>query len=397
MTLDYGAKIFRIFIPFKALNKDLRLIFACNLIGSFGDGLYAYTLPNYITVNLGANSVELGILYAVMSLVAALTLFIAGMLADKYDRKKIMIAGWLAWLPAPIIFSTTKNWVQALPGMVLWGFWLGGPTSTAYIVTSADKDRLSVTFMAISSAWSFGYIFSPAIGGYLAKNVGYNVVFHSAAVLYALAALILAFISSQRAKPNNAENFVEERLSFRSIIKSRRILVFSAFFASIMFAMMLFRPFVPSFLAEKYYYQESEIGLFGSISFFGSAVLGIMLGKVGDKWRKAYALAASLILCSFSLMLLLLFGDFYILAFALFLTGGSYMIWSLMSAIIGPSAPESSRARWVAIPQTISMFISVLAPYIGGFLYAVSPYFPFIIATAVSLLLAAVTLWLLKE
>ena len=397
MTLDYGAKIFRIFIPFKALNKDLRLIFACNLIGSFGDGLYAYTLPNYITVNLGANSVELGILYAVMSLVAALTLFIAGMLADKYDRKKIMIAGWLAWLPAPIIFSTAKNWVQALPGMVLWGFWLGGPTSTAYIVTSADKDRLSVTFMAISSAWSFGYIFSPAIGGYLAKNVGYNVVFHSAAVLYALAALILAFISSQRAKPNNAENFVEERLSFRSIIKSRRILVFSAFFASIMFAMMLFRPFVPSFLAEKYYYQESEIGLFGSISFFGSAVLGIMLGKVGDKWRKAYALAASLILCSFSLMLLLLFGDFYILAFALFLTGGSYMIWSLMSAIIGPSAPESSRARWVAIPQTISMFISVLAPYIGGFLYAVSPYFPFIIATAVSLLLAAVTLWLLKE
>jgi len=397
LTLDYGAKIFRIFIPFKALNKDLRLIFACNLIGSFGDGLYAYTLPNYITVNLGANSVELGILYAVMSLVAALTLFIAGMLADKYDRKKIMIAGWLAWLPAPIIFSTTKNWVQALPGMVLWGFWLGGPTSTAYIVTSADKDRLSVTFMAISSAWSFGYIFSPAIGGYLAKNVGYNVVFHSAAVLYALAALILAFISSQRAKPNNAENFVEERLSFRSIIKSRRILVFSAFFASIMFAMMLFRPFVPSFLAEKYYYQESEIGLFGSISFFGSAVLGIMLGKVGDKWRKAYALAASLILCSFSLMLLLLFGDFYILAFALFLTGGSYMIWSLMSAIIGPSAPESSRARWVAIPQTISMFISVLAPYIGGFLYAVSPYFPFIIATAVSLLLAAVTLWLLKE
>jgi MFS family permease len=319
------------------------------------------------------------------------------MLADKYDRKKIMIAGWLAWLPAPIIFSTAKNWVQALPGMVLWGFWLGGPTSTAYIVTSADKDRLSVTFMAISSAWSFGYIFSPAIGGYLAKNVGYNVVFHSAAVLYALAALILAFISSQRAKPNNAENFVEERLSFRSIIKSRRILVFSAFFASIMFAMMLFRPFVPSFLAEKYYYQESEIGLFGSISFFGSAVLGIMLGKVGDKWRKAYALAASLILCSFSLMLLLLFGDFYILAFALFLTGGSYMIWSLMSAIIGPSAPESSRARWVAIPQTISMFISVLAPYIGGFLYAVSPYFPFIIATAVSLLLAAVTLWLLKE
>jgi MFS family permease len=397
LALDRSAKIFRVFSPFKALNRDLRLIFACNLIGSFGDGLYAYTLPNYLTVNLGVNSVELGILYAVMSLVAALTLLIAGMLADKYDRKKIMVAGWLAWLPAPIIFSIAKDWFQALPGMVLWGFWLGGPTTTAYIVTSADRNKLSTTFTVISAAWSFGYIFSPGLGGYLSKILGHNIVFYSAAVLYALAALILAFISTQRAPANNAGNSMEERLSFRSLIKSRKLLIFSAFFASVMFILMLFRPFVPSFLKDMYYYQEFEIGLFGSISFFGSAVLGILFGKVGDKWKKAYALAVSLIFCSFSLTLLLLFGDFHILTIAFFLTGGSYMTWSLMSAIIGPSAPESSRARWVAIPQTISMFISVLAPYIGGFLYFISPYFPFVIAIAASLLLATLTLWLLKE
>jgi len=77
--------------------------------------------------------------------------------------------------------------------------------------------------------------------------------------------------------------------------------------------------------------------------------------------KKSYALVISLVLCSVSLTLLLLFGDFYLLTLAFFLTGGSYMIWSLMSAIIGPTAPESSRARWLAVPQTISMFVSVLA------------------------------------
>jgi MFS family permease len=164
-----------------------------------------------------------------------------------------------------------------------------------------------------------------------------------------------------------------------------------------MFTVMLFRPFVPSFLSDIYGYQEFEIGIFGSISFFGSAVLGILLGKVGDKWKKAYALAASLILCSISLILLMLFGDFQILTLVFFLTGGSYMTWSLMSAIVGPTAPESSRARWVAVPQTISMFVSVLAPYIGGFLYSISPHHPFIIAITASLLLAAFALWLLKE
>jgi len=50
-------------------------------------------LPIYITGTLKANSVEVGILYAIMSLSTALTLLLAGMIADRYDRKNIMIAG----------------------------------------------------------------------------------------------------------------------------------------------------------------------------------------------------------------------------------------------------------------------------------------------------------------
>src|SRR4030042_5943428 len=101
------------------LNRDLKLVFTTNLVGSFGDGLFSYLLPVYMGSTLGADSVQIGILYAVMTLVAALTLLLAGTLSDKYDRKKIMIAGWVAWLPAPLIFSVARNWVDLLPGMVM--------------------------------------------------------------------------------------------------------------------------------------------------------------------------------------------------------------------------------------------------------------------------------------
>ena len=33
---------------FEGLNRDLKLLFVSNLIGAFGDGLYAYLLPVYI-------------------------------------------------------------------------------------------------------------------------------------------------------------------------------------------------------------------------------------------------------------------------------------------------------------------------------------------------------------
>jgi MFS family permease len=92
--------------------------------------------------------------------------------------------------------------------------------------------------------------------------------------------------------------------------------------------------------------------------------------------------------CSLSLILLLLLGNFYALIITFFLIGGSYITWSLMSAIIGPLAPESIRARWVSIPQTVTMFSSFIAPYIGGILYGSSAYYPFIIAIIATAMLA---------
>jgi MFS family permease len=390
-------KILKFGFPFEVLNKDLRLIFASNLFGSFGDGLYAYLLPYYMTQTLKASSVEIGILYAVVSLVAALTLLLAGTFADRYDRKKIMIAGWIAWLPVPLIFSFATNWLQMLPGMILWGVWLGGPTGTAYIVTIADKSKLTLTFAAISSAWSFGYIFSPALGGFLAGIVGMRIVFYAASVLYALPCLILTFISSQKAT-GYTQRSPEERDSFFRLLRTRKLFMLSIFFASIMFFVMMFRPFIPRFLGDMYHYGDFEIGILGSVSFLGSAVLGILLGRLGDKWKKSYALSVSMVMCSLSLVLLMLFSNFSILIVTFFITGGSYLTWSLMGAIIGPLAPESIRARWVSIPQTVAMFSSFIAPYVGGILYDVSPYYPFVIATAATIFLALlVTTQLFQE
>ncbi|MEM3580906.1 MAG: MFS transporter [Candidatus Bathyarchaeia archaeon] len=383
-------KLMRIGFPVEVLNRDLKLIFTSNLIGSFGDGLYAYLLPYYMKETLKASSVEIGILYALTSLTAALTLLLAGAIADKYDRKKIMIAGWLAWAPAPIIFSIAKDWVQMLPGMVLWGFWLGGPTSTAYIVTSADKNRLTLTFTVISSSWSFGYIFSPALGGYMAGKVGMQTVFYASFLLYALAALILALIRSQHAPTSQQKTSADP--STIELLKDRKLIRMSAFFASIMFVMIMFRPLVPQFLADAYHYGDFEIGVLGSIAFFGSAVLGIILGKVGDRWGKEYALAASMVSCGISLTIMLLTGDLYVLMAAFFLAGASYITWSLMSAIIGPQAPEHIRAKWISIPQTISMFASTIAPYIGGIIYEITIYHPFIVAISASLILAIISL-----
>ncbi|MEM2262690.1 MAG: MFS transporter [Candidatus Bathyarchaeia archaeon] len=369
----------------------MKLIFVSNLVGAFGDGLYAYLLPYYIAEALGATSVEVGILYALASLTATITLLIAGVLADRYDRKKIMVAGWIAWLPVPLIFASARNWVQMIPGMLLWGFWLGGPTSTAYIVTAADKSRLTLTFTTISSAWSLGYIFSPAFGGYLAGKLGMQTVFLISFALYALATVVLMFISSQHAKQLEQKRLGDYPSSLQ-LLRTKRLAAISAFFAATMFVLMMFRPFLPKFLADMHGYGDFEIGLLGSIAFAGSAVLGIALGKFGDMYGQKFALTVAMALCSFSMTVMLLTGNLCLLAFAFFLIGASYATWSIMSAIVGSLAPEPIRARWVSIPQTISMFASILAPYVGGMLYDISPAILFTVTITMTIALALAAL-----
>jgi len=100
---------------------------------------------------LEADPIQIGILYALTALATAFTLLISGTLADGMTAKKIMIAGWLAWLPVPLIFAFAKNWTEMIPGMVMWRFWLGQPAGSAYIVTSAEKSRITSTFTIVSA------------------------------------------------------------------------------------------------------------------------------------------------------------------------------------------------------------------------------------------------------
>jgi MFS family permease len=73
------------------------------------------------------------------------------------------------------------------------------------------------------------------------------------------------------------------------------------------------------------------------------------------------------------------------------------LAWPLMNAIIGSRAPETAKALWVAIPQAVSMFGAIFAPYIGGVLYEASPYYPFIVGAAATLSLALVALAKLRD
>lgn len=371
---------------FGALNRDLKLILFSNFVGAFGDGLYYYILPLYIR-SLEAGPVEVGIFFSVLCLAAAITLIPGGFLADRYDRKKVMILGWLFWLPVPLILSLAEHWTHVLPAAALYGFWIGQPASSAYIAASADKRKMTLTFTMISAAWWFGYVFSPAFGGYLSKYViGMRAVFWLSFIFYALCTSILLFIRSQHAKKQSPPP------SAPAPFRRKKILLWSLFFALIMFVQVMVRPSVPQFLGDVYGFDEFHVGVLASFTFLGSALLTIWLGRIGDRRTRAGAVSLSMILCCISIVILVSFNNFFTLILASFLLGSSYSAWSVVSALFGSVAPEASRGRWMSLQQTAGMLAAFFAPYLGGMLYKAWPYNPFIVAIMATPLLAVLAL-----
>jgi MFS family permease len=154
-----------------------------------------------------------------------------------------------------------------------------------------------------------------------------------------------------------------------------------------MFLNVLMRPFIPTFLEDVYGFRTFLIGLFGSLTFAGSALLGVLIGRVSDKLGNEVAVATCLSLTAVSLTLLQLTPNRLFLAPVFFIIGTTYTPWPLMNAKISSLLPRKLRGRWIAISQTASMSAAFVAPYVGGSLYMISPNFPFIITIVGSAIL----------
>jgi MFS family permease len=384
--------------PPNALTRDILLICLSNVIGAFGEGLYFWVFPLYVR-SLHADYVQLGVVLSALMGFAALVPLIGGFLADRFDRKKILILSWTPWIFAPLIYSFATDWVQLIPGTFCWGVsMIGLPAVTAYVITSVeDKSKLASVLALVWSTYSFSYIFAPAVGGYFATVIGMQWVLRVSVVLSAVSTATFFFIHGQHPRKEIVEAQQEQLPAAEERRLWRKIIVWSAFFSATSFFISIGRPYVQTFLSETVRMSEFQVGLFGSVNYAGITFIGIAVGRMADRWRKSGAISICLLLYVASMIPLLLIREPNSLMFIAFTLGGSAALGSLVSSFVGTIAPKAKRGLWVSVPQTCSLVASFIAPYLGGYLYTYSPAYAFMISMSALPFLAIFALVRLKD
>ncbi len=190
-------------------NHDFRVLLTSQGISALGDAVSFTALP-LLVLALTGSGLMMGIVGALQMLPDLLFGMVAGALADRSDRRRMMFladlgrAALTALIPISVLLdgpTMAVILIVAAPTSVLRSFFLAGYTaSVPVLVGRSQLARANSVFEAI---YSFGFIIGPAIAGVLAATIGPGLTLAIDAASFALSSLVLAFMRRDLRTPTD--------------------------------------------------------------------------------------------------------------------------------------------------------------------------------------------------
>ncbi|MFC2046899.1 MFS transporter [Chloroflexota bacterium] len=161
----------------------LRGLFGYRLAFSMGRGAFATFLPIFAAIYIGLPPTLIGVLLAINILLMSLLQVYGDNIADRFNRRVLVILGSLANLTYLALIPLTHSFWMLLGVCVLSG--LGGaiamPATSALIVDEGRKYGMGSTIGIFAVAFSIGIAIGPLLSGVIADFFNINSVFYFAA------------------------------------------------------------------------------------------------------------------------------------------------------------------------------------------------------------------------
>ena len=137
-----------------------------------------------------------GLAFCVMGVVAALSSFVAGRLAKRFDMRTMLVVSCIGagLLYLPPMLSTTV--AQLILFMAITGLLKGGlmVSSNALVGLGMPLAQQGIAYGLVQSAGALGSGIGPILGGSLAPFVGFRPIFAAAAAIFLLTAIAIVYL-----------------------------------------------------------------------------------------------------------------------------------------------------------------------------------------------------------
>ncbi len=169
-------------LSFKDMSTSpmVRGLFSFRLVQAIGRGGLMTFLPIFAATYIGLGPALIGILLTVNFLPMIALLALGGRLADKFNRKTLVILGNLLYLITLVLIPLANTFWQQLwlcfPRAI--GSAISMPAATALTVEEGRKFGMGSTISIVMMAAGIGMAIGPPLSGVIADAVDVNAVFY---------------------------------------------------------------------------------------------------------------------------------------------------------------------------------------------------------------------------
>ena len=160
-------------------------LFSFRLSFSIGRGILATFLPVFAGIYIGLSSTLIGVLLAVNILLMSLLQVYGGNIADRFNRRALIIVGSLINLTYLALIPLGGNFWQLLGICALGGGGVAIALTAASALTVVEGRRFGMgsTIAVFAMAFSIGMVIGPLVGGAIVDFVNINSVFYFGAAI----------------------------------------------------------------------------------------------------------------------------------------------------------------------------------------------------------------------
>lgn len=361
------------------MRSPLALIFATVFIHLVGFGIVIPVLPLYAE-RFGASPLVIGLLVASYSIMQSLFAPLLGRLSDRVGRRPVLLIS----MAGTAVGFLLMGWAQGLgllfAGRIIDGMTGGSiTTAQAYIADVTPKERRSQGMGLIGAAFGLGFIFGPAIGGFLSHISMAAPFLFAAALALANAVLVFFFLPESRVaaaggtEPPPARAGAVLRESEGGALE---LAMGTYFFTTVAFSLMTAT--YPLFAERRFGYSPAEIGsIFAGVGVLGAIIQGGLMGWLARSFgEKRLTIAGTLLMGGAFFALPSSRTGAALLAATALGSIGHGLLAAPLNAVASKSVGPDSQGRALGLMQSAASVARIIGPIAGGWLLNRDAAFP---------------------
>jgi len=397
------------------MTRDNKIVTFSLFLWGIGESMWFYIRGLYLE-GLGAMPQEVGLALGIAALTHAAAYVLGGALADRFDRKFLLLAGWLTGVVAAPLMALAGDWRAFMIGFSVYNVSaFVAPVIDTYVTQAAGRAPLERVLPVVFAGYWVGSVLGPQAGKILLTRTGERGILLASSLVFVASTVVIAFVRAQPAArrpsppaPLSPQTAREDRPS-RTLADSvrpphtagegrwqatgegsrhcqprvgpvqalRPAWSFFAYQFAIFFSMALGAQLIPNYLLRMGWQSIDVSGIVSALPL-GIAVLTVAVGHfAAGRNRRGLLASQALVLAGIAAFAFgaPAWGGFAVAGYLLL--GGFDAARQQALARMPRYVQKEQRGLAFGMASTVSEGAVAAASVIGGVLFALDPALPF--------------------